>query len=339
MKMSFISRWLRLAMPFAVVLSAVCSRAEDAAPKPPDRRELWVPMDKLGRVLDKKAVLLSREQYEALLRDAGVEKQDKIEAPVGVVISMATFRAVPEGRAAAIHGEWIVNVLRDGWNEVPLEFGAAEIGSAKLDGDGVLLPKNAELRVADDAQVQANAAQAAPRPSVLMIRGRGEHRLSLELNAAITSTAGVNTLSMVVPGAASGTFTLALPGGTTMEQSGGALKVSATPTSTTAVLALSPTLNAVTLQWKIAGASAEQIPARAQARIRYTIDAEKNYRKVCDSRRDCAGESAGIVRVHVPAGDEGQRRAGRRNERLECRGRQSHCEFSVGRTQDSGHRN
>ena len=119
------ARSSRVAMLLVAILCALMSTLfadEPAAPRAPDRREMWVPMDKLGHVLDPKAVLLTREQYETLLRDAEREKGPKPEAPASAVISSATYHAVPWEKTAVIRAELIVNVLRDGWCEVPLDL-------------------------------------------------------------------------------------------------------------------------------------------------------------------------------------------------------------------------
>ena len=132
MKAQTFLHFLRLAALSLCALASVCARAGDAAPAAPDRRELWVPFDKLGHVLDANAVLLTREQYDTLLRDAERQKYRKIEAPAAVVVSGAQFHAVTEGKVAHIHAELIVNVLRDGWCEVPLDFSGAAVGEVSV---------------------------------------------------------------------------------------------------------------------------------------------------------------------------------------------------------------
>ncbi|MBL9132060.1 MAG: hypothetical protein JNG86_12730, partial [Verrucomicrobiaceae bacterium] len=56
-------------------LSALCAAAEPAAPT---RTELWIPTDQLDVILKKhpKAVLLTKEQYDTLIRDAGKSKPE-----------------------------------------------------------------------------------------------------------------------------------------------------------------------------------------------------------------------------------------------------------------------
>jgi hypothetical protein len=261
------------ALLFALLFSFTVAHGEDAAPAAPDRRELWVPFDKLGHVLDANAVLLSHEQYDALLRDAGRERNPKIEAPVAAVISSADFRAVPEGKTAIIHAELRVNVLRDGWCEVPLDFPGAAVGEVKLDGDGVLAPANAAMRADPDAEKAGKAV--VKRPAMLLVRGRGEHRVAFEITAVIQSAGGVNTFALGVPGVASGAFTLALPAGATMEKCDAAMRVARTAEATTATVALSPARDSVAFAWKAGAENDSKIPVRAQAFVRYDIDAEK----------------------------------------------------------------
>ena len=269
-----------------IFLALVGARADDAAPKPPDRRELWVPVDKLGFVLKKNAVLLTREQYETLLRDAEIDKGPKSEAPVAAMISSAEYRAVPDGKTAVIHAELLVNVMRDGWCEVPLDFPGAAVGEVKLDGEGVFTPPEPVLRpampeVEAARQVAVSAWSPPRRPSLLLVRGRGEHRISFEMTTIIRTTNGVNgrygvkSIALNVPGVAAGSFALVLPAGATMEKADAAMRVSKTAEATTATVALSPSRNAVAFEWKAGAENDAKIPVRAQAIVRYDIDAEK----------------------------------------------------------------
>src|SRR5262245_26095864 len=104
----FLSRALCLVIA-ACPGNAAEERAEETDPAgadtPPDRRELWVPMNKLGEVLtDEKAVLLTREQYNALLRDAGLEKPKPTPPPRDAAITSANYSAKLDGKTAVIAG-------------------------------------------------------------------------------------------------------------------------------------------------------------------------------------------------------------------------------------------
>ncbi|MCX6979267.1 MAG: hypothetical protein NTV08_00720 [Verrucomicrobia bacterium] len=272
------------ALLLALLFSSIAVRADGpapAAPKPPDRRELWVPMDQIGAVLGKNAVLLTREQYEALLRDGGREQGPKNEAPAGAVISSAVYRAVPQDKTAVIHAELIVNVLRDGWCEVPLDFTGAAIGEVKLDGEGVVTARNPVLREVAPAPQQGKMAMPE-RPALLILRGNGVHRVTLEMSTNIRTTNGVNghyglkSIALAVPGVAAGAFEITLPEGTTMEKSDAAMRVSKTADATVATVGLREVNRNVVFAWKTAqDGDAGKVPVRAQARVRYDIDAEK----------------------------------------------------------------
>jgi hypothetical protein len=258
---------LRSLLP--AICAAACIAAEPAGPTPPDRRELWVPVDKVARILGKKAMLLTREQYETLLRDAGIARPPKLEAPAGMTFSNAILRAVPDGKVVAIHAEVIVNVLRDGWTELPLEFPGAAVGEVKLEGEAVLMP---ERMIPAQSKVQSPARH----PALLVIRGRGEHHVSLELTVPVSIAAGVSSFSMSVPGVASGAFTLVLPSGATIEKAAPAVKVIAGADATSVTQALGPAERPVSFSWKGAASAAEvAVPVRGEARVSYRIDAEK----------------------------------------------------------------
>jgi len=261
------SRWLIGALLLAFFSATGC--AAEPGPMPPDRRELWVPTEKVARILGKKAVLLTRDQYETLLRDAAGPKAPKPVAPAAAALSNATFRAVPNGRTLQIHAELIVNVLRDGWAEMPLEFPGAVVGEVKMEGEAVLMP-------AVPAPAKGKAQAPARLPAVLVIRGRGEHRITLELTTPIRDAAGVSSFEFSVPGVASGTFSLVLPVGATVEQMPQAAKITADARVTTAAIALLPSAQHLALSWKGAiSAVAARVPIQAQAQVRYQIDAEK----------------------------------------------------------------
>jgi len=80
---------------------------------------------------------------------------------------------VPDGKTAVIHAELLVNVLHDGWCELPVDFVGAVIGEVKLDGEGVFTPRNPELRDAAPAPQAAQKMAVPQRPALLILRGKG----------------------------------------------------------------------------------------------------------------------------------------------------------------------
>src|SRR5262245_15348700 len=242
----------------------------DAA-TPPDRRELWVPMNKLGEVLtDEKAVLLTREQYNALLRDAGLEKPKPVPPPHDAAITSANYSAKLDGKTVVITGDLRVTVLAANWVALPLDFPGAALGEVKLDRDTALAPR--EL---PDAP-KKGAAAGPEKPNVLMLRGKGPHTLNFTLTAPAHAAAGQSTLALVLPPTAAGAFVLSLPAGTKVESAALPVKAVTAEGETRATVALTPLLNTVALTWRAAEAApAAQLPVAATAVLRYALDAER----------------------------------------------------------------
>src|SRR5262245_43260387 len=87
----------------AFLLLLVATFSSEAADKPkpeskpevPNEREIWVPSNQLAKVLAQhpNAVVLSREQYEALLRDAKIDRKTKPAAPRRAALTAARYEA------------------------------------------------------------------------------------------------------------------------------------------------------------------------------------------------------------------------------------------------------
>ena len=252
----------------------------------PDRRELWVPMDKLGSVLtDDKAVILSREQYSALLRDAGIEKPEPLLPPREALLTTSNYTARLEKGTAVITGELRLTVLTDAWAQVPLEFHGAMLGDLKLDADSALAVPGGEVRTIPTAPNQPAApaskkpvatAVTPERPAVLLLRGKGEHTVTFTLTTPVQTAAGQSTVALVLPPTASGAFALALPAGTKVESAALPVKVTAVAGAAQATVALTPAVNTVALVWRAAEAApTAPSPVAAVTRFLYALDTEK----------------------------------------------------------------
>ncbi len=246
--------------------------AERPTDTPPDRRELWVPMDKLGSVIAaEKAVILSREQYETLLRDSGVDKPLPILPPRAAALTSTNYTAKIDGKTAVITADVRVTVLGDAWAEIPLHFPGAALGDVKLDDKSAL--STSELDGPNPAGVKATKEKG---PSVLLLRGKGEHVLSFTLTAPIQAGAGQSILAIVLPPTGAGAFTLALPPATKVETSALPVKTVAADGATRATVALTALPNTIALSWRATDAvGAMKTPAVATGVFRYVIDSEK----------------------------------------------------------------
>ena len=115
------------------LLACFLASAEERGP---DRRQLWVPRENLEAVLKKypKAILLGRDEYEALVRDAIKPEPEEPEAPpVAAVVEEARFEGEVLEGFVRVRAEYEVESLTDEWAEVPLHFGADLLATAEID--------------------------------------------------------------------------------------------------------------------------------------------------------------------------------------------------------------
>jgi hypothetical protein len=110
----------------------------------PDRTELWVPSEDLEKVLEKNknAVLLTPEQYESLIRDAGKVKPELEAAPPPVSAIVEEIRLsgkVVDGESAIlIRGQIRARALASGWSHASVVLPWSSIGKLSTRGDALL---------------------------------------------------------------------------------------------------------------------------------------------------------------------------------------------------------
>ncbi|HND56076.1 MAG TPA: hypothetical protein PLV92_26855, partial [Pirellulaceae bacterium] len=157
-------------------------------------RELFVPFADLPVVLEHapQRVLLTRAQYDQLLRDAKRTPNDP--APRRASLVSADYEATLSDGRAAISGRIVVDVLDRGVHVVPLSLGGVGLRSATLDGQ--------------PAPLAIDAADGV----VLIVRDPGRKQLQLELVAPLETTAALQSLSARLPRAATSSMKIVVPG-------------------------------------------------------------------------------------------------------------------------------
>ncbi|HEY5315158.1 MAG TPA: hypothetical protein VIK18_21680, partial [Pirellulales bacterium] len=155
--------------------------AADPATAEPVTRELYVPLDELPTLLagPTRRVLLSRQQYDALLKKARPVKIEK--PPQDVVLLSADYALTIEDERARIAGTLMLDVLTDGLHAVPLTLEDVGIRQAVLDGRG------------------ANIGHAQDDTLTLFVTGRGRHRLTLELLTELGAGSAQQAMSFRLP--------------------------------------------------------------------------------------------------------------------------------------------
>ena len=275
------------ALPFFSLLAAflltslscfAASDAPDAEPHaPPDQRELWVPTQQLKQILAKhpKAVVLSREQYERLLRDATLDRKTAPEAPRRAVLASASYQAHLARQDGASHRVFQSQcaLRRVGATAARLR-GRVDRRSDRRWRSGA--DPQISRRRPSDKQAQAQAKAPAPEPSggSLLLRGRGERIVTVEFTIPVSVAAGLSQFQIKLPFAASSVFSLNLPPDQRVE-SPQAIALKKTPEATAVTATLSPSDAALALKWRSQGGSEQSLQPVAAVEMGFAIDPEK----------------------------------------------------------------
>ena len=162
-----------------------------------------MPVEDLDTIIakDQRGVLLPRDEFLKLYRDAQKNAPMKTTAPVGAVISGATYSAKFEGEQLVVAATIKITQLTDSWQALPLPFGAMAVESAKLNGQPAKLGRNKQTLF-------------------LLSDTRGEQTLTVELSTPLTAIGADKVASVgVLPGIA-GTLKIAVPAGKHLQLDG-----------------------------------------------------------------------------------------------------------------------
>ena len=151
--------------------------AETPPARTPAREELWVPTKDWQTLMEKhpNAVMLTPEQYEALIRDAGKIKPLKPEdtPPAAAQVESLHFKADARDESSEhlkLEGEMVVRCLTDDWTEVTARMPFKNFAAATVD-DGVVL--------GPPETIKGDRTQATQRK--LLVRGKGAHRITFQI--------------------------------------------------------------------------------------------------------------------------------------------------------------
>jgi autotransporter-associated beta strand protein len=165
-----------------------------SADPPTKSREIYVPISDLKVLLDSQPhrVLLTRQDYDDLVKKAAKTPETHVPHPT-VTVSSDYDVTVEDGRAK-FHGTIVIDVLEDGLHAVPMDFGDVGLLAAKLD------EKAAPMGFAADGRLN------------LLVSGKGQHHLVLELVAPLEMNSAQQSLSFRVTTAPVGRWRLTVPG-------------------------------------------------------------------------------------------------------------------------------
>ncbi|MFB3894611.1 MAG: hypothetical protein ACE15C_21630 [Phycisphaerae bacterium] len=191
---------IALAMLLAV-LPAGLAFAQAAAPTAsataPAR--IYVPYEQLKKVLDaeKQGVFMPYQEFRQLWAAAQGAPAAVEAAPMPYLISTARFTGKAGAELATIELELTVDILQEGWIEVPIGLGEVAVAKAEFVG-------------AADAKVQPLLRVIDGR-YVMLTKGVGRRVVKIEFVRQLVSQPGLNVLSFRIPSAAINTLELLIP--------------------------------------------------------------------------------------------------------------------------------
>lgn len=161
---------------------------QDTSAQPPREQTIYIPYEKLREVFERegRGVFLPYEEFEALWRAAreATVKPPKPGPPIAAMITEVDSDATVEEDVVRVRARVRIEVLTEGWHEIPLRLGDSAITSATI-GD-------------DPARIVP--AQGGYR---LLLEKKGEELeqfgLVLEYAKAFTKSPGQNSVSFAAP--------------------------------------------------------------------------------------------------------------------------------------------
>ncbi len=162
---------------------------------------IYIPYEKFRRVFEKegRGVFLPYERFRQLWEAAAkkVEPPPPAKPPAGQVITEAEYEAVAAKEVVRVRATLKIDLLQEGWNEVPLRLGDVAITSATIGGK------------------PARIVSAGPAGHKLLVERTGKTAesvvLVLEFAKAIARSPGQNSVSFEVPQAAVSRWRVRIP--------------------------------------------------------------------------------------------------------------------------------
>ena len=181
------------ALVFLVSHASVCAQSPNEEPVV-KTREIFVPYPDLKVILDSgpHRVLLPREEYAELVKKA--KKTPETHVPHPAVMVSSDYDMTAEDGRAHIRGTLLIDVLDDDLHALPLDLGGVGLLAATLDGQPAAIGRAA------DGQLN------------LLVSGKAQHKLALDMVAPLEMTSAQQVLSFHLVNAAVGRWHLTVPG-------------------------------------------------------------------------------------------------------------------------------
>jgi hypothetical protein len=202
-----VPRWLRISM---LMLLSYCVVFGDVPPaiaqQDEMKREIYVPFDDLKTVLASgiQRIYLPRNEYEDLLKKANVKPGDT--PPQQALLLSAKYRINILGDSALVVGDFQVESLAVGLQQLPLGFSGVSILDVTVDEDAASLVRDSEQLVR------------------LLLPSIGKSQVQFSMSAAVHHAAAEQTLTVLLPHAANSKIDLIVPGNIEIKSGASVLK-------------------------------------------------------------------------------------------------------------------
>ncbi|MCK4291737.1 MAG: hypothetical protein KAY65_00965 [Planctomycetes bacterium] len=158
--------------------------------------KVYVPYEELKGVFEKadQGVFLPYKEFQKLWRAAQGKPAGVSEAPFEYLVSTARFDGKVEGELATLRLELTIDILSDGWVQVPIGLGEVAVAHAATE-DANVVPL---LRVEKGQYI-------------FVTKGKGRYVLALDFVRQLETQPGLAILSFRIPSAAITTLDLLIP--------------------------------------------------------------------------------------------------------------------------------
>ncbi len=199
--------------------------------------KVYVPYEQLKGVFEKadQGVFLPYKEFQKLWRAAQGKPAGVSEAPFEYLVSTARFDGKVEGELATLRLELTIDILSDGWVQVPVGLGEVAVAQA------VLIETPAALLAEEQAKL-VPLLRVDKGQYIFVTKGKGRYLLALDFVRQLETQPGLAVVNFRIPSAAITTLDLMIP-----EEN---LKVD-----------VQPMLAATTSQVEIEGAKATKLQA------------------------------------------------------------------------------
>jgi hypothetical protein len=277
---------------------AATPAAEAAAEPPPVREEsIYIPYTKLREVFEKegRGVFLPYEKFMDLWRAAREKTAPAVEPkpPVDFLISEAENKATVSKDVVTVAATLRIEILKEGWNAVPLRLGDVAITKATLDGE----PARLVAEPGTGYKLLVEKKGKDPR----------QYALTLQFAKAYTKAPGQNSVSFESPQAPVSKWEVRIP------ESG--VKVSVHPllaatevpqvkgaAEETVILAFVGAAPTVRLDWTPKAEGAKGLEALASVQVQQQTSIEEGVvRTRAQLAYDISRAELGRLELEVPA--------------------------------------